>query len=180
MMMRSTAWITAISLGTSPLWAADAAQPGPTVEAGDRVRVKVVGDLHLKGKLVSWTADEVVLQGTADRPWRLPMDRVQKVEVYRGSRSRAREGAVAGFVVGAVLVGPTAAGYSCLNESGCSTGAGIGGALVGGLAVGAFGAMVGLAFRKEKWVGVSQPGPRITLAVGPAKRGLGAQVSLAF
>lgn len=156
----------------------------PAVAAGDRIRYKAPPSRE------RWTVAHVLesdgwsllvrpLPG-GDPAWISPA-LVERLEMSRGRRARAREGALIGFVPGAIM-GAMAFALACLDYEGpgdCTGRAMSWGAVIGGSATAGLGALVGLGFKSERWEPVAAARPRIGLNL-IGGHGLGAAVSIRF
>jgi hypothetical protein len=106
---------------------------------------------------------------------------IDRLEVARGQRSAAREGALIGGAIGATLGGLAAAFFSALAcdipGGGCESS--VEPYLVlagGGAAAGAgLGALAGLTVRKERWEPVRLD--RVRVGIAPARGGTGLQLT---
>ena len=159
--------------------AAPFASPG----AGEKVRVTTLRGRNLQtGVVVESDAEFLTVSlGSGRSPVRIPLGSIERLEVARGRRMAAKEGALWGGVVGAVLGGLAAAGIGeamCENATNCGTSAE--GYLVGigifGAAGAGVGALTGLAFKTDRWVRV--PIDRVRVGIKPVPSGAGVQVSL--
>lgn len=121
--------------------------------------------------------------GSGQSPVRIPLASIKRLEVARGQRRAAKEGAFLGGLVGAVLGGLAVAGLGealCENASNC--GASAEGYLVGVGIVGAagagVGALTGLAIKTDRWERFPVDG--VQVGMRPAPGGAIVQVSLAW
>ena len=158
------------------------ADPLPT---GQLIRV-VSRETELAGQLLTGRLlaidDETLLVKVTGRaaPLRLRRSAVEKLDVSRGKRSRAGEGALIGGValgIPVAVLGGLAAGAvpggSCQPD--CLP-SGLVGGLVLGVAIGApIGALIGSASRSERWERVP-----FSVAVTPQRRGARAALTLRF
>jgi hypothetical protein len=177
-----------LALLAAVLGPASLAEPAPPPAGwpapGEVVRVAEAGGPRRRGTLVAVERDALVVSLDRDRPpTQIPLASIDRLEVARGRRSAAREGAalgaLAGAACGAVLT--TAFGKGLCGggaHCGVSTGWVLGGAGVFAAAGAAVGSLVGLPFQKDRWEPVALDRVRVTLA--PARRGAGAQVTLAW
>ncbi len=138
------------------------------------------------GYLVRRMGDTVVLTFGLRRPDTLRLGSTRRLEVRTGyAGSRATEGAVLGFLVGAAggaVIGASAhqpceprtdglfGGCMDLMGSGPVV---IGGALVGGLVGAVVGAAIGGSSRREVWAPVTEPTVRLSLRIGSSGAGMG-------
>ncbi len=166
---------------SSPL----AAQEAP-VEPGARVRVKAppLQPDWVMGTVVGWESGSLVLEpekpdALGDTPLTLARDQITRLDVHRGSKSRALLGAGIGFGVG---VGWTVLLLSseslCNPEQQCDAGDWARGiAIFGGIGAG-LGALVGLLFKTDRWEAVPLEGIRVTFTpVYDGQPGLALSVS---
>jgi hypothetical protein len=101
-----------------------------------------------------------------------------KLQVARGQRSQWRKGTILGFVPGAALGGLFGVAIACDKEitGGCVdgsfiAGAGLVSAAVVGTTTAAAGALVGLAFKTDRWVRVTDGKARASLTLAPTEGG---------
>ena len=163
---------------SSPL----AAQEAP-VEPGARVRVKAppLQPDWVRGTVVGWESGSLLLEPEkpdGDTPLTLARDQITRLDVHRGSKSRALLGAGIGFGVGVALGFAACAGSGgspCRSEG---EGSPAGFALVlGGVGAG-LGALVGLLFRTDRWEAVPMEGIHVTFTpVYDGQPGLALSVS---
>jgi hypothetical protein len=162
-----------------------AAQESP-VEPGTRVRVKAppLQPDWVRGTVVGWESGSLVLEPEkpdvlGDTPLTLARDQITRLDVHRGSKSRALLGAGIGFGVGAALGFAACAGNTgspCTNDAGEGSPAGFALAL-GGVGAG-LGALVGLLFRTDRWEAVPLEGIHVTFTpVYDGQPGLALSVS---
>ena len=168
---------------TSAAFAEELGQGLPTLVRGDRVRVRLGGKTKT-GTIEALTTEGLLLRSSRHAETTLmPLESIQKLEVARGQRSHWEEGALIGFVPGALLLGGLAGQLACMDaqwEPCNGTGAAVEGALIGGAATAGVGALVGLAIKTDRWVVVEQRKPQLGLTVMPSRGGFGAGVSLRF
>jgi hypothetical protein len=123
----------------------------------------------------------LLVQPGPDRdPARVAVSSLARLDVHRGRRTRAKEGAIIGFIPGAIFGGLVGAYGACDDQGGdCSplSGALLGALMVGGVTSGA-GALIGLPFRTDRWEKV--PVRDVRVAVIPTRGGVGAAVSVGF
>lgn len=142
-----------------------AAQAGPVVAPGARVRVKATGSKAqwVQGELVNLTSDSVsirVAQG-ADTV-RLSRSAVAQVQISEGIHARTGHGALLGLGIGAgaaLLLGVAAAAESCTGFCEISIGPEdvlAVTALLGGVGAG-IGALIGAVSHGERWQRVDRP-----------------------
>ena len=176
--------ILVASLGASAHAAADDSVTLADLSRGDRVRLR----LSSGGKTVHGTVDAAVPDEVVVRPknpaqplLRLSPQQMEKLEVVRGRRSRWREGAVIGFVPGAVFMGLAVVALDdCYRDCGDKTGEVLGYGLVGGAITGSLGALIGLAVKTDRWAPVATGRPKVALNLAPTKGGFRANLSLRF
>jgi hypothetical protein len=100
--------------------------------------------------------------------------------VVRWRRSRWRQGAVIGFVPGALFMFAFLSSLNdCYRDCPFDSEA-VGYGLVGGVITGTLGALIGLAVKTDRWVPVEVLRPKLALTLAPAKGGLRADLSLRF
>ncbi len=180
----AAAWLMVAALAVPAAGADDKASPLSTLVPGDRVRVEVVGDRRsLAATIESVTADELVLRsvGTSE-PLRLSLGQLDNLEVARGRRSQWRKGAIIGFVPGALFFGLIGGVLPCIDRSDpCFEGAWAAtGALIGGGLTASAGALVGLAFKTDRWVRVHDGKTKASLTLAPTKEGMRLGFSVSF
>ncbi|HKP15702.1 MAG TPA: hypothetical protein VJT85_06545 [Gemmatimonadaceae bacterium] len=159
---------------------------GQSIQAGSRVRVTHPGEGTRTGTVVALTADtlDVLLEGRSAAA-HLPLEQVTRLDVSRGMEHHVLRRSGIGFLVGAGLGAVTGA----IAESDCSTakeficlGAG-GGALLGGIALGAVGGVVGLVAGlapSERWERVTVQPRRVSLVSPSRSHGRGVGLKIAF
>jgi hypothetical protein len=157
--------------------------PLSALASGDRVRLRFAGNgKSLRATIESVTADELFLRplGVA-QPLRLSLAQLQSLEVARGRRSQWRKGALIGFVPGALFLGYVA-GALCIDcvDKDFQPGDALVGGLIGGVATGSVGALVGLAFKTDRWVRVHERKPKVSLTLAPAKGQVRVGLSVSF
>jgi hypothetical protein len=171
----------------APLVVADETSgPLSTLTSGDRVRLRLAGSgKSLRATIESVTADELVLRPLdSAKPLRLSLAQLRSLEVARGRRSQWRSGALIGFIPGALFFGWVGAALACIDFTECPSsqwgdGALVGG-LVGGVATASVGALVGLAFKTDRWVRVHERKPKLALMVAPANGQVRVGLSVSF
>jgi len=152
--------------------------------SGDRVRLRLAGNgKSLRATIESVTADELILRPLgAAQPLRLSLAQLESLDVARGRRSQWRKGAVIGFVPGALFLGGLAGTWctdGCVDPDFQLGDAALGG-LVGGAATASVGALVGLAFKTDRWVRVHERKPKVSLMLAPAKGQVRVGLSVSF
>jgi len=161
------------------------AAPSGWPATGEKVRVRRLrGQDSEKGVVVQTDAEFLTVSlGSGQPPVRIPLASIERLEVARGRRRAAPEGAVLGGVVGAVLGGLAVAGIGealCENATNC--GASAEGYLVGmgilGAAGAGVGALTGLAVKVDRWERVRVH--RVRVGIRPARAGAGVRVSLGW
>ena len=164
---------------SSPL----AAQEAP-VEPGPQVRVKAPPSQPdwVRGTVLGWESGSLVLEPDkpeSDTPLTLARDQITRLDVHRGSKSKALLGAGIGFGVGVGLTVLTLSnGSVCNSEEQCDAGDWAKGiAIFGGVGAG-LGALVGLLFRTDRWEAVPLEGTRVSFTpVYDGQPGLALSVS---
>lgn len=153
-----------------------AAQDPLAIAAGERVRLTLAsGRPAVVGLLVTQDRDSLHVRPQPDAPpIALARAGVTSVDVSLGHHGHAGTGALAGLVVGGVA--GAALGGSCGGDFLCP-GAG-GGALLLGATGTAFGAIVGLFVRSERWEPVYPK--QVEVGLVPVPGGAGFGVSLRF
>ena len=168
---------TAVAVADTP--------PSGVVATGEKVRVTTAAGLVDKtGVVMQADARSLTVSlGPGKPPVRIPLASVKKLEVARGRRTAAKEGAISGGLVGlvlGVLAVHTVSHALCENATDCDAspqGYGIGaGAFAAGGA--GLGALVGLAIKTDRWERV--PVDSLRMAIGPVPAGAGVQVSLGW
>jgi hypothetical protein len=182
-----TAWLLASCLAAS--LAAEDKTAAPAFVQGERVQVWLAGDLktgHLEkisGTLESVSPEAIVVRprGAPATPITLKLSKIERAEVVRGKRSHWPEGAGIGFVTGAVLGGIAGYALSCDDyNASCNGGTALAGGLVVGVATGGLGALVGLAFKTDRWVKVPLPKAKVALTLLPTPSGFRGSLSVRF
>ena len=184
MFIRIAARLIVVLLAASASAADDTSPSLSTLTLGDQVRLRPAGSAKtLRATVESVTSDELILrpQG-ATGPLRFSPAQLQSLEVVRGQRSEWRKGAVIAFVPGALLFGLAGGVIECdVGDDHCfSFGtAGVLG-LIGGAATASIGALVGLAFKTDRWVKVDGRKPQVSLMLTPARGQVGLGLSVTF
>jgi hypothetical protein len=167
----------------------DKTAPLSTLAAGDRVNVKVIGSPEtLVATIESVTADELVVNpGGAGQPLRLSVGQLGRLDVARGQRSQWRKGAVIGLIPGAVLGGIAGAvatcdpyASTCDPDATLATAGGLFGAVVFGGATATVGALIGLAFKTDKWVRLHDGKAGASVILAPTDGGMRVGLSFSF
>ena len=176
MRFRTALGFLVIVLAAPAAVADETSGPLSTLASGDRVRVQIAGSgKSLRASIESVTAGELLLRPVGGaQPLRLDLAQLQSVDVARGQGSRWRKGAVIGFVPGTLLFGLLGGVLGCMDVPDCSFHAGyaVGTGLVGGAATASVGALVGLAFKTDRWVRVHERKPKVALMLAPMRVGL--------
>jgi hypothetical protein len=164
--------------------AAESAPPGWPVP-GEKVRLTThTGTGRDKGVVVAADAEALTVSlGTGKPPLRVPLASLERLEVARGRRSAAKEGAITGGIVGGafgIFAISVLSAVLCDNSDGCdaSAQAYLGGAGIFGAGGAGLGALVGLAIKKDRWERV--PVDRVRVGLEPVRGGAGVGVSLAW
>lgn len=165
---------------------ADEVASATTVSPGDKVRLTPSGrGGRFTAMIIEVEPEAVVVRrkpGAA--PLRVPLKSLQLLEVTRGQRGHAGEGALIGAVPGFVF-GFLASGLACIDAERPCWGIDEGifaGVLLGGLTAAA-GALVGATFHTDRWTPVSLPAPRsprVSARIVPVRGGVAAGVVLTF
>ena len=188
-MIGSKPWCVAMALFATVAGAEDQASPLSTLAAGDRVRVKVLGNREtLTATIESVTADELVLKSMGAAPLlRLSLGQLDQLDVARGSRTQWRKGAVIGLIPGAVLGGLAGAliqcdpyASECNPDATLAAAGGLAGAIIVGGATATVGGLIGLAFKNDRWVRVHEGKQKVSLILAPARGGVRAGLSVSF
>ena len=169
---------------------------GTTTRAGDDERAKLetvsAGDIirfrhATTGKTIRAIVDDVredlllLHEDPAKEALRVSFREFGKLEVLRGKRSRWREGALIGFVPGALFMGVLVRVVDdCYRD--CDRAGGIMGyGLAGGAVTGSVGALVGLAFHTDRWrTATARRRTDVAVNAAPVKGGFGASFSVRF
>jgi len=186
----------AVAVLLLPCARAFAEEPPARVEPGARVRVTLPCEPGLppatearerscqeEGRIVSVEGQRMTLATTTStRDY--PLNGMSLIEVSRGSRSRWRAGAGAGFLVGAggtfALLNRGDSTNPCdssANQDAMGMGACVGLSALGGVAGAGVGALIGKLFRTEEWERV--PVDRVRVSLAP-RAGLELRVALTF
>ncbi|MEO8500382.1 MAG: hypothetical protein ABI565_05655 [Vicinamibacteria bacterium] len=183
MEIRATMGLIAMALAAVVAEADDTKDTLAALTAGDRVQLVVAGRKTLRATINSITANEIVVrsEGSAD-PVRFDLLQLQSLDVAQGSRSQWRKGAAIGFVPGFLLTGLLIGVLTCIDLPDCSfrPGYAVAGGVLGGVATGSVGALVGLAVKREQWVRVYERKPAVSFILAPTKGGTRVGVSIAF
>jgi hypothetical protein len=171
--------------------AAPIAPPAP----GERVRYSVSDEAHpTTATVVDAGTGWMVVRPHRGRDVRVETDTLTRLEVARGRRSRAAEGAGLGFLTGAAIggvLGLTACldaapsdrfGFSPHDDYCTSGNAGFGlvGAGVFGAAGAALGALVGVSIKADHWHRVPTHPATASLSVAPVRGGAAMAVRVAW
>jgi hypothetical protein len=177
--------LPAVVLAAAAATAGADAAPSGWPATGEKIRVTTLrGRGRQTGVVVQTDAGFLTVSlGSGRSPVRIPVASIERLEVARGRRTAAKEGAQWGGLVGAVLGGlaVNALGAAlCENARGC--GASAEAHLVGvglfGTAGAGVGALTGLAIKTDRWERV--PVDRIRVGMTPVPAGAGIQVSLGW
>ena len=187
----AAAWFVASCLLAAPLAAQDEPATASALARGERVRLWMLGSespaggrKKLTGTIESTSPGTIELRPreASAAPITLKLAQVERLEVARGTRKRWPEGAAIGFVPGALFGG--AVGYVLSCDADPPDSCSLGPALVGGLVVGAgtagLGALIGLAFKADRWVELPTRKPQVKLTLLPARSGFRASLSVQF
>ena len=189
MKAQTAAWLMVTALAAPAVGAEDPTNPLLTLAPGDRVRVEVLGNREtLTATIESVTADELVLKSMgAAQPLRLSLGQLDHLEVARGSRTQWRKGAVIGLIPGAVLGGLAGAliqcdpyASECNPDATLAAAGGLAGAIILGGATATVGALIGLAFKTERWVTVHEGKTQASLTLAPTVGGMRVGLSVSF
>jgi hypothetical protein len=163
---RTIALSAALAVATSA--AAHGQEPLPSV--GDRVRYRLLaGDSRRTGFVTEIGEGWLTIAPGPERgAVRVNLSSLARLEVHRGRHRRAKEGALIGFVPGAVLGGLVGGYAKCEEQPFCNPAGGIvlGALVLGGFSAGA-GALVGLAFKSDRWEGLPLGKARVSMAPEP-------------
>lgn len=184
MTIRNASWFIGVFLAASVAAADDTNASLSTLTPGDQVRLPPAGGgKTLRAAVEGVTADELIvrLQGGAE-PLHLSLTQLHNLEVVRGHRSEWRKGAVIAFVPGALIFGLIGGVVACdIGDVHCfSFGSAAAGGLIGGVVTGSIGALVGLAFKTDRWVKVDGRKPQVSLMLSPARGQVRVGLSLSF
>lgn len=183
--MRRAAWLIGFLLVAPSIQAGDEdVAPFSALTSGDRVRFQFEKrGRSLKATIESVTADELVLRPNgAAAPLRFSLSQLPGLEVAQGRRSQWRKGALIGSIPGAVLFGLAGGVIECdIGDDDCfSPSSAVAGGLIGGALTASVGALVGLAFRTDRWVRVQERKPDVALMLRPAKGQAGLTLTVSF
>ncbi|MEO8502114.1 MAG: DUF6232 family protein [Vicinamibacteria bacterium] len=184
MTTRNATWFIGVLLAASVAVADDTNASLSTLTPGDQVRLRPAGSgKTLRAAVESVTADELIVrpQGVAE-PLHLSLTQLHSLEVVRGQSSEWRKGAVIGFVPGALVFGLVGGVVACdIGDDHCfSFGSAAAGVLIGGVVTGSIGALVGLAFKTDRWVKVDGRKPQVSLMLSPARGQVRVGLSVTF
>lgn len=153
------------------------AQQESLVAAGAKVRVSAP-DFKLVGTAAGLEPDTLLME-SRDARLAIPLSPLAKLEVHRGRKSNTGNGALIGFVSGAVIGAAMGAAPCPENAYVCIEGwegAALGGGVLGAVGAG-LGALVGAVMRTDRWEEV--PLDRLRVGLAPQKE-LGLMVSVSF
>jgi hypothetical protein len=158
---------------------------GQAIMPGSRVRVTQPGEGTRVGTVVQVTADSLEVRFEPDSlPTHMAVGQVTRLYVSLGKERRVMHRTGVGFLVGSGV----GAVWGAIGESDCDSselfclGAG-GGALLGGVLIGAVGGIVGMVAGlspSERWERVPLERRRFSLVAPTTGHGKGLGVSLAF
>ena len=157
--------------------------PLSTLVSGDQVRLRLADSRKtIRATIESVTDDEMVVRPpNAVEPLRFSPMQLQSLEVRRGRHSHWRKGALIGLVPGAVLMGAAfGTGIDCYRDCTFDPKVGVIAGAFGGILTGSAGALVGLAFKSDRWVRVEERKPRVDLILAPTKGQMRFGVSVSF
>jgi hypothetical protein len=175
-------WVAAALLA-SAIAAADDSLTLADLARGDQVRLRLTsGGNTVRGTIDATGPDEIVVRpkDPAQPPLRLSSRQMAQLEVVRGRHSHWAEGALIGFVPGAILVGLAAGGAGECDPNCDQTGSFLVGACVGGALTATLGALVGLFVKTDRWVLVEERRAKVALRLAPTRGGFRAGLSLGF
>lgn len=171
----------------APALAAAADDPSTILAVGDRVRVTdPAAGRRFTAEVLQVLPAALLVRTTAQAPTRrLDLSRLERLEVSRGRHGHAGTGFLVGFVPGAAFGALVGGALACYDEgSDCNA---LGGALLGGLYVGAItggaGALIGWAIQTERWRPLALPaGPTVRVQpwIAPVRGGARVGVTLRF
>jgi hypothetical protein len=173
------ALLLALGVAAEPVWADEpsaVAAPAP----GSRVRF----DTRVEGRRTATVVEAggealVVRLAGKETVVRVALADMTSLEVSTGRRTRAREGAIVGFVPGAFFGGLFGVYAGCYETSDCywAPYAALGAFIVGSL-TGLVGAAIGALFKTDRWEPVSTPRAQLRLApTGQGGVAIGLKVS---
>jgi hypothetical protein len=152
--------------------------PAVTIQPGQRVRITSSdhGMLVRTGTALYSRGDSlgVRLEGS-DSTTVLPMSRVDKLEMSRGSRRHALHGLGIGVLLGTVM------GMSVTSDSECEWGPGacvveevskVGAIVAGSIAFGLVGTGIGALIKTERWTTVPLGNSRVGFRAMPSRNGV--------
>ena len=150
---------------------------------GDRVKVRLsAGGKVIRGLVDASKPDELAVQPLdAGEPLlRLTPQQIAKLEVVRGRHGHWKEGAVIGFIPGAVFLTLLSVALDdCYRDCG-NTGQHLAAGAVGGAITAGAGALIGLAIRTDRWVSVTPSRKKLALDLAPTRGGFQANLALRF
>ncbi len=180
----SVNWLVALSLVASSLAAQEGSATSASLAPGERVRLRLLGSgKKVTGTIESAAPDAIAVRprNTTQPPLKLTLSQIDELEVARGRRSRWPEGAIIGFVPGALLLGAAGYALSCDDyNASCNTETALVVGLVGGAATAGLGALVGLAIKTDRWVKVPVRKPHVALTIAPVRAGFRAAVTVRY
>ena len=183
MSARIAAWLTTIGLFASIASGEEKTVPLTSLAPGDSVRLQVSGSQKtIRATLDGLTDDEMVIRPkNAAEPMRVSLSQLRSLEVVTGRRSHWKQGALIGFVPGALLVGAAiGTGVDCYRDCPFDPTLGAIGGIFGGIVTGSVGALVGLAIRTDRFARVDARKPKVDLILTPGKGRMGVGLVVAF
>ncbi len=180
---RTAAWLTTIGLLASIASGEEKTVPLTSLAPGDSVRLQVSGSQKtIRATLDGLTDDEMVIRPkNAAEPMRVSLSQLRSLEVVTGRRSHWKQGALIGFVPGAVLMGAAiGTGVDCYRDCPFDPTLGAIGGIFGGIVTGSVGALVGLAIRTDRFARVDARKPKVDLILTPGKESMGIGLVMAF
>jgi hypothetical protein len=169
-MRRGALWLIAFIAVSAGIHTAFAGEPQSLL--GSRVRIETLGgSAPLIGTVQAEDANSLLVEVSAPGPTlRVRRDDVVGLEVSRGYRRRTLEGLGVGVLAWGALVGLYAA-FDTLDESGVGEPLFVAGVV-------AAGGIVGSQIKTERWERI--PSSRVSFRLTPARRGVRAELMLAF
>jgi len=172
MKTRIVVWLAVTALAAPVAGAQDPVPPPSTLVPGDRVRLEKTPDRKgLIATIESVTEGELVVKSVkTSETLRLDRSQLHNLEVSRGQRTQWRKGAKIGFVPGFLFFGFAGGAAACIDTPDCSwqPGYGLVTGVLGGAVTGGLGALIGLAYKTDRWVPVPEPKkPRVSVMLAP-------------
>ena len=156
--------LVTLILATLPAATRMALQDTAPLAAGQRVRVTAPASspTPIVGAFARLATDTLVIETPAS-VWRIPRGSVTRIDVSRGTKSHAGQGALYGGIVGAGVAAVALGTSSLCADLEAGGTCAVVGAAGGGVAGALLGALIGSATKSERWKEVPPTRLRVTL-----------------